>query len=273
MILNIIDKSTFNKITELLFKKFNFDFSIFEDLIFRIRLSYSLYFLQIKPTDIIENICTLDKEQFEIILHFIYPDETELFRDTGGWIYLKTKILNKINSNKCTKVLIYNSTAGENLFSLLILLNELNLLENFQITITSPSNYSINNIINGVITQPKNRSSILNFKEVIGNDNISKYFEKQNNKLILNNKLLNKVKVLNVKTFENSLEKFDLVLFKNKTLYLKQEQAQYLFLKINNYVNLQGYLIIGTNENLPSNISSFYKPLSINEKIYQKNEQ
>lgn len=272
-ILNIIDNQTSNKIKELIFNEFNTELSFFEDLLFRKRLSYSLNFQQIKPIDLIEKRRVLNKEQFEIILHFLYPDETELFRDTDSWLLLKSDIFYKLNSQNRTKILIYNSTTGENLYSVIILLNELNILDNFNITVTSPSSYSVNKIINGIVTQPKNRSSIFNFKNVVGNDCISKYFEYNNNELTFNKILLKKVKVIKTNPFENNLEEYDLVLFRNKALSIEQEYAKNLFLEIHKHVKLQGYLIIGTNENLSSNISSIYKPFSINEKIFQKNEQ
>ncbi len=269
-ILNIIDEHTSNKIKEIIFNEFKIDLSFIEDLIFRKRLTYSLNFQQIKPEDIVERNKNLTNEQIEIILHCVFPDECELFRDTDTWLFFKYNILNTLISENKNKILIYNATAGEDLYSILILLNELKILDNFEITVTSPSNYSINNIKNGIIAQPKSRISFLNFKTIVTNDSISTYLEYNNTKLIFNNKLLNNTNIFKSIPFDKNIEDYDLVLCRNKTLCFNKVNSENLFIEISKHVKSQGYIIIGTNENFSTNLLNTYNTISLSEKIFQK---
>jgi len=269
-ILNIIDRQTSDIIKKIIFKRFAIDLSFLEDYIFRKRLTYSLNFLNITPLNNNEQITIITNNQLQIILHCVFPDEAELFRDTDMWNLLKIYILSKINRENKYKILFFNATAGEDLYSTLILLNELKIKDNFEITLISPSTYSIEKIKNGIISQPKNRTSISNFKTVIPKESITKYLGYINNTLSFDNNLLNNINFINCLPFDIVSEDFDIVFSRNKALCFNNLNIESLFVEISKNIKQSGYMITGTNENIPNNIINSFKIIYNNEKIFQK---
>lgn len=271
-ILDIIDTKTSNKIKSIIFNEFAIDLSFIEDIIFRKRLTYSLNYLQLKPNDLSERVIKINSKQLHIILHCVFPDETELFRDTDIWNFLKTNVLSKINYNKKYTVLFFNATSGEDLYSTLMLLNELKIKDNFEITLISPSKYSIENIEKGVISQPKNRTSITNFKLVFPKESMTKYIGHISNSLCFSNHLLKNINFINSLPLNMISDDFDLIFSRNKTLCFNNLIKEKLFIEISKHVKQNGYLIAGTNENIPESIINSFKTIYKNENFFKRNE-
>jgi chemotaxis methyl-accepting protein methylase len=93
---SIIEENTAQRIKEIISNEFSVDLTHIENFVFRRRISVALSFLKIIPEKLIENTQKLDKNKVDILMHFLYPGENELFRDTETWIFLRDKILTEL---------------------------------------------------------------------------------------------------------------------------------------------------------------------------------
>ena len=268
---HIIDEKIAQEIKDIISAEFSINLNHFNNFVLRKRLSSALSFLKVTPENIIEKTHKLDFVKIDILLSILYPGENELFRDTDTWIFLRDKILSEISTNSNFKILIYNSTTGEDLYSLMILINEFLFLNKVEIHVTSPSNYAISKIKEGILAQPKNRSSHLNFKTLISNKDISKYLEIKNDTLTFNKELLSNINYNKHTIGEHiNLTEFDLILCRNKTLSLNNEIVTVIFNDIISLIKPKGYIVIGINENLPKAFSHHFNIVSFPEKIFLK---
>jgi chemotaxis protein methyltransferase CheR len=268
---SIIEENVAQSIKEIILNEFSIELNQFDNFVFRRRLSIALSFLKILPENIIAHTQKLDKEKIDILMHFLYPGENELFRDTETWIFLRDKILKELINNNKTKFLFYNTTTGEDFYSLLIILNEFFPNNNVEITIASPSEYSLNKIIDGTLAQPKNRSSYFNLKTVLSNNDISKYLHLYNNRLSFNKVFIKNISY-KLQSFGQPLniEEFDLIMCRNKTLPFNIENISVFIKEIISKIKPKGFLVIGINENLPKEFSTMLSIVSKNEKIFIK---
>lgn len=267
--LNIINEEIAQAIKEIISDKLSVDLNNFESFVLRKRLTNAFSFLKLLPEQVIEKPTLLDTDKADILTAYLFPGENELFRDTDTWIYLRDKILKEISVKENPKILIYNASTGEELYSILILLNEYFPNNNFTVHISSPSNFSISKINEGILAQPKNRSSLLNFKILTSNKDITKYLELNNNILSFKKDYItNNVHIMsNEKHIANAVE-YDLVICRNKTLVFSNEYNNSFLKNIISLVKSKGYFVIGTNENLPKEFSNMFNVISNNEKIF-----
>ncbi|MBI5539508.1 MAG: hypothetical protein HY951_05575 [Bacteroidia bacterium] len=269
--LNILNEDIVQAIKEIISDKLYFDLNQFDNFVLRKRLSDAFSFLKLLPEQVIEKPALLDTEKIDILTGFLFPGENELFRDTDTWIYLRDKILKEILIKENSKILIYNATTGEELYSMLILLNEYFPNNNINVHISSPSNFSISKINEGILAQPKNRSSLLNFKVLTLNKDVTKYLELNNNILSFKKDYLtNNVHILNYKDHISNKVEYDLVICRNKTLVYSDVNTYSVFKDIISLIKPKGYFVIGTNENLPKEFSTMFNVISNNEKIFCK---
>ncbi len=268
---SIIEENVAQSIKEIISNEFSIDLTHIENFVFRRRISVALSFLKIIPENLIANTQKLDKEKIDILMHFLYHGENELFRDTETWIFLRDKILYELIKNNNPKVLFYNTTSGEDIYSFLILLNEFFPKNNIEITIVSPSEYSLKNIAEGILAQPKNRSSHLNFKALLANNEISKYLNLNNNVLSFKkNYIINIKYILQSYKQSTNISDFDLVMCRNKSLPFAIENINFIYNEIVSILKPKGYLVIGINENLPKEFINLFNVVSKNERIFIK---
>ncbi|PIP54544.1 MAG: hypothetical protein COX07_04745 [Bacteroidetes bacterium CG23_combo_of_CG06-09_8_20_14_all_32_9] len=271
--IDIINEDVAQNIKGIISKKFSLDLTFFDSFVFRRRLTIALSFLRILPENIVSKTQKFNTETIDILMSFLHPCETELFRDTDTWIFLRDKILQKVISSNNANILIYNATSGEDLYSILMLINEYFPLINTEITVTSPSQYSLKNISEGIFAQHKNRSFLLNYKAIFGNKDASKYMEINNNNLLFKKNFLNNV-IYKIhvpgKNTDTDFKQFDLVICRNKMLPFTIEKSEVFFEEIITFLKPKGYLVIGTNENLPPKNESAFQVISFNKKIFLK---
>lgn len=115
-------------VMELVRRRFGDDFSDFSLTIFVRRLGVALEKLGLPSVDA---LCDMlehgPREDYDRFLWAVLPNTTELFRDPSFWRYLRDTVLPSLASREGTSFTIWQAAldSGEELFSLLILLEEL----------------------------------------------------------------------------------------------------------------------------------------------------
>ncbi len=213
-----------------------------------------------------------DEYFYELFIKNILVDTTELFRDPEFWQELKFSVLTKFKNYENIKILIPECNSGEELYTLLIILDQINLLEKSKVCVTSLSQLNVEKIKNAVIELKKMEVNGANFERFNENGNIFDFFTKKGSVAELNADLFKKVEIIRHNLIEDKLDGiYSLILYRNKIIYYNQQLKTQALKKLSSYLKTGGYIAVGIKETIEfPGVEREFVVVSDSEKIYKK---
>lgn len=260
-------------IIKLIQEKYAYDFSDFALTSLKRRLEGILQQRNLKHPELLISRLNDNPKFFEQVLEDIQVPSTEMFRDPSLWRLLRDELIPRINKESPRfKIWLPGSVSGDELYSLCIILKELDLLDNVNILVTCLSNRSIENIKSGILRSSKVEVSEENYERLNGKAKFSDYYSTVNGTVYRDITLIKNV------TFE--LEKIDLdnpptgiklVLYRNKMIYFNPTLQLKVLKNINSSLSAGAHLVIGIKELLANlyNANDFTL-INPSESIYKK---
>lgn len=207
---------------------------------------------------------------YEEFLYNLAVEDTEMFRDPGMWQILKTKVLPELCKNQCT-IWMAGSNSGEELYSLLILLYENNLMDRTHVICSNFSQKAVDQIANGEISTKKIEPSQANYKRFGGLHSFDDYFTIKSKQHIFQKDLLAHVNFKILSLMRDNLPETDLLIYRNQMLYFNRVLQHQVLENLHGSVNHGGYLVIGNKESIESfNIYNYFTAAYKAEGIYKK---
>jgi len=215
-----------------------------------------------------------NKEFVEQTIKDITVNTTELFRDPKNWYSIKYKILPKLAERKSINIWHAGSSTGQEVYSMLILLKELDLFDKTNVYASDINKDVIEAAKKGTYKFRFNLNYLDNFDDVIKKNPYNfedfkdvaydKYFkiDKKNDVIVMNNELRKKVNwaVGDLVKKENPFYiKFDMILCRNVLIYFDND-LQYNTLRLfhtNLYRN--SFLMLGAHESIIGKGEAFFK--------------
>ncbi len=265
-----ISNSEIDELNELIFKYHKFDFRNYAITSLKNRYINAFKKSKEKTIDDIFNKIT-NPIFFNSLLDEILVETTELFRDPFVWNRIIEVIFPKIKQSENFRIWIPDSSSGDELYSLIILLNEKNLLEKVKIYSSNLSLNFIEKIKSGFFNTKKTEISSANYSK-ISNNNFSDFVLDSGENLFVSDYIKNNVEfIVGKPTGYDSPHDINMILFRNSMIYynriLQSETIDFLHTRL---VHL-GYLIIGVKENMIyDEINYKFKLIHNTERIYQK---
>src|SRR3990172_5338313 len=210
-----------------------YDFSQYSEKSLKRRIMKVLTDHDMTITSLVSNIKS-DPDFVESIVKEITVNTTELFRDPQVWQTIRFTILPRFKNNTVINIWHSGCSTGQEVYSMLILLNELNLLERTKIYATDINTDVMDLARKGEYRYRFNLSYLDNFDKVVKENPYnyeeyndvpySKYFslDKANDTIKMNEFLREKpvFKKLDLVSDSNTLYvKFDLILCRNVIIY------------------------------------------------------
>lgn len=215
-----------------------------------------------------------NKEFINQFLFEIVPDTTEMFRDPSFWRVLRDEVIPDIMRNATTKPKIWLASfdSGEELYSLAIILKELDLLDKVQIYANYLSEKNLSRIKSGKMDLKNVETNEANYERLNGKAKYSSYYKSDGLNAIFDTSLINGVNFIKQKTtFENEPGATKLVLFRNQMIYQNQILQEKMLISISNSLVAGGFLAIGIKETLENtNTSNKFTVFNNNEKLYKR---
>lgn len=212
----------------------------------------------------------LDKEEF---LKELFIDTTELFRDPSFWRELREKYLPEITASLGSKIWLAGISSGDELFTLMILLKEANLIDKVRIVVSCPSKKRIERIQNGCgFDLKKMEIGEANYVRFVGEGNFSSYYKVVDNKAVMDIELLKNVEFNNVNVSqENPNKNYRMIIFRNVLIQYNLPLYEKVIRKLTTSLTTGGYLMIGNKETLEhSEVGKKMQIVNEVEKIYRK---
>lgn len=268
--LGIVDTRNIIKILQ---DVYNYDFKNYALTFFKRRVENFIRINNLKNAEFFIQRIEQDQETFESFLEFMAVDITEMFRDPSVWRLLKEELLvNIIPGATNFKIWFPEVSSGEELYSMAILLNKLNLTQNVQFYASSISELNIEKIKAGFFDPRKVEVNNANYKRIFSEGELSDFYTQEDEKAFWDTSLIENTKFIKQNIiFDDYPKGIKLIIFRNQMIFYNQI-LQERFLKImHNCLVPGGHLIIGNNEKIDYwNSEKDYITVSKSESVYKK---
>ena len=219
-----------------------------------------------------------DKQFLEKIIRDITVNTTELFRDVAVWHKIRYRILPKLAHLDKINILHAGCSSGQEVYSMMILLNELNIFDKANIYATDLNSEMIDKSRKGVYKFRFNLNYLDNYDKVVKENPFNfdeirdvpyeKYFQIDKNsdtikmKGFLRNKPTYAVSDL-VKNENKFYKKYDLILCRNVLIYFNNDLQNNVLLDFHKLLYDKGFLVIGAHESILGKAEEKFKKKSM----------
>jgi len=216
----------------------------------------------------------------ESIIKNITVNTTEFFRDPIAWIEFEEKVIPELKKREHINIWHPGCSLGHEPYSMLIILNEHQLLERTEIIATDLNSDVLATAKNGVFRYFLDIEYLKNFDAVINRDPLNykvpyeKYFDIDAAKDIFKIKpdFLGKIKFYKHNLVQDSFpnnESLDLIMCRNVLIYFNMELQNKIIYKFYKSLKINSYLMLGYHESILGSLSNFFDK---NGQVYKKSK-
>lgn len=206
------------------------------------------------------------------LMKALVPNKTEFFRDPGVWRYLEVELPKIISEKGSIKILDLGCSSGEELLTMSILCNDLNIQNKVELVGTERYQLKLDEVSKGEFPVKELESCENNIGRFRQGASFSAYIQEVGDVFKLDNKYIENVKtqVFDI-TLGRAFDEFDIVFCRNVMCYLNLKKARPVYKLLSDFTKKGGLLFMGVQEDLTH---SFYNRdfecLNDEYKIYKK---
>ena len=212
-----------------------------------------------------------DESYFKHMVEEITVNVTEMFRDPDFYRTLRTEILPILATKPFIRIWHAGCASGEEVFSMAILLKELNLLDRSLLYATDLNPTVLDIAKKGLFPLRTIQQYAENYRIASGKKDFSDYYTANYGHAKFSDELINKMVFSqhNLIT-DGSFNEFDLILCRNVLIYFDKDFQRVALELFDKSLSKLGYLALGTKETIKfSSIQHRYKQFE-KEKIWKK---
>lgn len=210
---------------------------------------------------------------YDELVNNLIIDQTEFFRDPTFWLILKTELLPKLlNQKSSLDVWVPSTSSGEELYSFLIVLHELNAIDRVNILGSEIHNAKFTVVKNGLYGFKKVSIGKKNYERYSGEPKEIPFLSDNGARFKMDNCLLKNVEFRkNRLGIDTAPGKFDLILCRNTLLNQTLKLANKSYRILTDSLKEGGYIALGNKEKFQSAYyESKYSVFNEEERIFQK---
>lgn len=237
------------------------------------RIEKIIFYHKLKSIDYLNYKLKADPAFFELFMKEITVGSTEMFRDPSLWRHLREEIFHGENVlKKKNTIWIPSCVSGDELFSLCILLKEIDKIDEYQITASYLSDRCLNDIKEGLLPHKKLETSEKNYIKSHGLTSFSQYYEMNDQIIKRNYEIIKNTSFVKQEVFLNNFEEqYGLILYRNKLIYCNPAMENRIINKLDESIVPGGFLILGEKEKInDQKIAERYEKVYHDESIYRK---
>jgi len=262
----------YRNIIKVIKETYDYDFSDFALTSLKRRFERIIQLHNLKHTDLLIERLREDKVFFQIFLQEIAVESTEMFRDPSLWRYLRDDLLPTIfKDNYKPKIWLPHCVAGDELYSLAIVLKEMGLINNTEIIATCLNDLIIDFINSGAFRHYKTETSNENYARYQGTGKLADYYQVRGEQAFRDSSLIKNVHFMKQNiNFDNSPQDIKLILYRNQLIYYTQGLHDRILKVLYDSLISGGHLILGTKEQVGMICSKYFKLVNEAESVYKK---
>ena len=251
----------------------DYDFEDYSERSFKRRLEKLIVDNRMNVSVLIAKL-SRDKVFLEKVVKDITVNTTELFRDPDIWITLRYRILPKYKNNKSIFIWHAGASSGQEIYSMLILLNELDLFEKAKVFGTDINTDMLETAKKGTYRYRFNLGYLDNFDKVIRENPYNyeetydvpynKYFDidKAKDAIVMKKFLRDKTVFRKhdlVRDKNIFYSKFDIIFCRNVIIYFNNKLQNKVIEMFSNNLYKDGYLVLGAHESILGPVANSFQ--------------
>ncbi len=249
----------------------NFDFGGYARQSLRRRI---LHFVSQQNLTLPEFVEKLKLGQVNIghLVQSVTVNYTEMFRDPDFFKFLRKDLFVYLNSFPFIRVWSAGCASGEETFSLLIILRELDLESKSFTYATDVSMKVIKQARDGMLPLSKLKTYSENYMLSEGTSSLSDYYEVMYEQAYIRNEIRKKALfAIHNLNGDGVFNEFNLILCRNVMIYFTNEQRVLVLKKLYDSLMIFGFLCLGKRESLhDTGLESYFKIYNKELNIFQK---
>lgn len=256
---------------EEIYKYHGYDFSGYSAASFRRRVERLYQMDRFEHFSDFLSKARSDESYFKHMVEEITVNVTEMFRDPDFYRILRTEILPILATKPFIRIWHACCASGEEVFSMAILLKELNLLDRSLLYATDLNPTVLDIAKKGLFPLRTIQQYAENYRIASGKKDFSDYYTANYGHAKFSDELINKMVFSqhNLIT-DGSFNEFDLILCRNVLIYFDKDFQRVSLELFDKSLSKLGYLALGTKETIKfSSIQHRYKQFE-KEKIWKK---
>ncbi len=257
---------------EAIFDRYHYDFRSYALASLKRRLAQACDQLNVATLSGLQEKVLHEPESFSTLLQFLTVQVSDMFRDPEFFAALRTKVLPVLATYPSIKIWVAGCSAGEEAYSLAVLLQEEGLLERSLIYATDINAQALRLATAGVYEIERLRGFIENHRRSGGKSSLSDYYHASGKSAIMDAALRRKITFSDHSlATDNVFSEMHLVTCRNVLIYFDstlQNRALKLF---DDSLVSSGFLGLGSKESLRfTESAAHFEEVSARERIYRK---
>lgn len=270
--LGIVD---IREMVRIIKKSYDYDFSNFALTSFKYSLEKVMAVNGLVNAENLFRKLSDDPVFFDSFLNDLFIPSTEMFRDPSLWRWLREDYFYNLPERHLDnfKIWIPQCISGSELYSLCILLTEINLIDKVKVFATIYSNKSLDYIKSGRYPLKKLEVSKENYVRFQGSNSLETYYTIKDNEVVRDTSLIKSVEFIKDDiNFNKAPQNLKLILFRNAMIYYNPTLQNLVLDRMNKSLSAAGNLIIGIKETLKQSnaLSSSFELINNNESVYKR---
>ncbi len=274
MILASVEHIDVKRICQAIHAKYNIQLNNFSSVALRLRIAE--FYKKNSITDLDQFITKIESSEVfcnDFLKELIVPNN-EIFRDPSLWRKLRDEIIPALASNGILKIAIIEAGLGDDLISLLIVLQEKNLLAKTKITVTNSLGNPKLNITENVLNSKSIESNLSNYKRYNEKGIFPDiYSQQKDGNFTYKSELFTSVEFKKFNpSFDALPNRFDIVFFRNSLLVINQSHHTDTLKNVASLLTKGGLLVMGIGDSKKSlaDSTSDFNVYNEHERIYKK---
>jgi chemotaxis protein methyltransferase CheR len=255
-----------------IYHRYGYDFRSYSDNNKRNRLGICLAEMNVRDLAELSDRVLSDRDFFYETLNRLTITVTNLFRDPGFYRSLREKVLPLLHDKQGFKVWHAGCSSGEELFSLMMLLDEADLLEDAILYGTDINPEALRKAKLGIMGSDVIRRGAKAYHEAGGKQTIMDYFRVHHGYgLFQKNKKASLVFSVHNLASDSVFGEMQLIFCRNVLIYFNESLQNRALNLITESLAQGGFLCLGLQETLMfSSVDRFYDTIDAKHKIYRK---
>jgi Methylase of chemotaxis methyl-accepting proteins len=235
-----------NSLTQSILTRYGIDFTCYEPKSLRRRIIRVMNLFELPSIHELWVRFLRDAQFIQIFMNEISVGMTSMFRDPILWKNLKVRVRSEFQSKPSLSIWHAGCSTGEEVYSMGILLKELNMLDKAKALATDFNMNAIEEAKNGVYHKIKMIENETNYREFHPFHDFGCYYTSDGKYATMNPELISHTtfKYQNLITDEYPAG-FDIIFCRNVMIYFDSIAKNKLLAKFHEALNPGGYLIIG----------------------------
>lgn len=268
----MIDFDQLEEVILLINKVYGFDFSGYSRASLLRRFTRFMELNQMKSVVELKFELLNNPQGFNRLINEIVVNVSEFFRDPDFFKSLVTNVYPYLASYPKINIWSAGCCFGEEIYSLNILLKELELKDKSRLYATDISSKALETAKKGIYYTKDFKNYSTNYFMSGGKESLNEYFVFNENKAIINAEFKTNILFANHNLATDSVFKeFQLIVCRNVLIYFDEDLQNKALNLFYNSLPIHGFLALGNKESLRfSSVFENFKEIDSKEKIYQK---